>query len=190
MLNHVHMLTGNTVKFEIAKDVFLKNDIPLFQLKIEPCEIQSMSTRDVALFAAMSASQEQQVPVFKSDVGIYFVGLSGFPGTFVRHIHQAFTANRWLKILEDVEDTTVVIEETIALAFPDGTSKSWTDQLNGYFIRTPQGTGEGLDQILIHHGMNKPMGCYSPEERLEHWKQTTRKPYEQVALYIKNRRLN
>ncbi|MBU5225066.1 hypothetical protein KQI36_00110 [Clostridium senegalense] len=81
-------VTGNNLKFEIAKKVFEGSNINLIQKKLDTPEIQSFNVCDVATYSAKWASEKLNSSVIVTDAGFYVNSLRGFPGPYIKYINS------------------------------------------------------------------------------------------------------
>ncbi|MBR2587721.1 MAG: NUDIX domain-containing protein [Bacilli bacterium] len=179
------MVTGNSGKYKIAKDIFIEKGLNLIQEKIETPEIQSYNVEDVSAYSALYAAKELNKPVIKSDVGYFIPALNGFPGPFVKYINGMLSSEGILKLMENKTDRTIFLKECLTYATPTGEIKQFINEEKASIALSAYGTGSAFDRIVIFEGQEMPKSMNSDEENLEHFKKSL-KVYEDVAEYLKN----
>lgn len=183
MITNVHMLTKNAVKFQIAQDIFSRDNVPLTQLEQEAIEIQSTDVVEVARFAAISAANTFNVPVFKTDVGFYIHALNGFPGPLIKFATQALSAQDWLNLMAKHADQNLTIRESVVLAFPSGESQVFIGETAARFTDHAAGEGVSIDQVVIVGTDSRSIATYTAEESLVRWKRN-QTVYSDLVSYL------
>ncbi|HCC06838.1 MAG TPA: non-canonical purine NTP pyrophosphatase [Clostridiales bacterium] len=182
-MRQITFVTGNQGKWLIARDIFKKYGVELYQEKIDTPEIQSLDVCEVSVYSAKHAGDKLRKAVIKSDVGYYFEMLGGFPGPFVKYINQTLKPADILKMMEGKENRKVVLKECLTYYELGREPVTFISEELGYISDIPMGEGSTMDQILILEGYDKPKGMYSNEEMHRHF-MSNLEIYHDVAKYI------
>lgn len=121
------MITGNLGKWKIANDIFKKYNVELLHVNMDTPEIQSYDVEEVSRYSAEYASSKLNCDVIKSDVGYYIEELNGFPGPFLRYVNSYLTSEQVLKLMEGIENRTIILKECLTFATPDGQVKQFVN---------------------------------------------------------------
>lgn len=168
----INFATGNDFKFKIAKGYFdkLGSEYELVQLANDIVEIQSNSVEEIAAEAAVRVAKELQEPCIKDDVGFYIEALNGFPGPFVRYINDQLTTHDYLKLLQGVTNRSAYFLSSLAIGYPDGSSKVFTRKTLGTLAENVHGQGEWpANDLFIPDGHSLPLGQLSNDEQVAFW---------------------
>ena len=169
----INFVTGNKLKFDIAAAYFapLGNIFSLTQLKIDVPEIQAETVEEVAIAAAKEAVRMVGEPCIVSDAGLCVEALNGFPGPFLRYVNQWLGIDGFLNLLQGTDNRHAYFEDTLAVAFPDGTVKTFTRQQHGTIATAGIETQAGwaANDLFIPDGSNMPLGQLSHQDQVKFW---------------------
>jgi non-canonical purine NTP pyrophosphatase (RdgB/HAM1 family) len=160
-MNKLYFATGNKGKAEEAKKIL---DVPIEISQLDLEEIQSMDLEEIAGHKLIQAYQKVKNPVFVDDVALYLDVWDGFPGPFVKYIHDGSNA-RLLYMLRNEKVRTGTLIATIG--YYDGSKKHFfTGKLKVSIADKEQGeSGWGLDPVLIPEGKDKTFAQMNEEEK-------------------------
>lgn len=163
-------VTGNNLKFEIAKKVFEGSNINLIQKKLDTPEIQSFNVCDVATYSAKWASEKLNSSVIVTDAGFYVNSLRGFPGPYIKYINNWLSGEDILRMLENKEDRSICIRECLAYCSKDGEIKVFEHETKGEIIKKITcEKGSSIDKIVIPEGLNCTLSELTEEESIAFW---------------------
>lgn len=182
----VSFLTGNAVKWAIARDIFARYGVPLRQETLEVPEIQSLDVAEVAGFSATYASEKLGCSVFKSDVGYEIEALGGFPGPLVKFINKTLTAVDLLAIMQGKTNRRVVIRDCLALKMGGQAPVFFTHSLPAVFSEKISGDSlsSPINQVIVLDGFDKTIASCSPDELHRFWVRHL-SHFHELAQYIK-----
>ncbi len=186
-MQKVIFITGNEYKYAQAKAALAGTDIELIRQKLDTPEIQSTNIEEVAAFSSHWAAKELNQPVIVSDVGYYFQGLNGFPGPFIKYVNQWFTAEDYLKLLENKKDRIVLVKQCLSFCSPGEKPINFLGQVQGTISKNIGTVGvwkTPINQIFIPDGYTKIVGELSVEEAAEFWNRDT--TWIQFVNYLKS----
>lgn len=170
---NVNFVTGNTLKFDIAKAYFapLGDSFTLKQLDIDVPEIQANTVEEVAIYSAKEAVRVTGEPCIVSDAGLRIEVLSGFPGPFLKYVNHWLGVDGYLKLLQGTDNRRAYFEDTLAVAFPDGSSQTFTRQEHGTIAETAEDTQPGwaANSLFVSDGHTVPLGQLSHEDQVAFW---------------------
>lgn len=150
MNKKIILLTGNERKkrsFEKAIEGF---DITVEIKKPWVPEIQAEDNAEVAAFSAQYGANFLKQPVIKMDSGFFIDGIDGFPGSLVHYIDKQIGAERFFRVLSDLEDRSAHIKNCLAYCRPGGEPVVFTSGCSGHIveeIRTQ--SGSFIDRLFI-----------------------------------------
>lgn len=168
----INFVTGNSLKFEIAKRYFadLDDSYELIQLKLDTPEVQSVSAEDVARHSAVWAAREVGVPCIKMDVGFEINALNGFPGPFVRYVNDWLGVKDYLNLMQDKKDRTARFIDVTAIGFPDGSSEVFNVSTPGIIADRAENEDEWpANALFIPEGYEIPLGSMTKDEQVKFW---------------------
>ncbi len=153
--------TGNKGKAEEAQKI-LNHPIEIVTLELD--ELQSMDLEKIVEHKVRQAYEIVKEPVFVDDVALYLDIWDGFPGPFVKFIHEKGN-KRLLYMLRNEDNRDGLLVATIG--YYDGDSVHFfKGELKVTISREEQGEGGwGLDPILIPEGKNRTFGEISEDEK-------------------------
>lgn len=169
----INFVTGNTLKFDIAKAYFapLGDSFELRQLAIDVPEIQAKTVEEVAMFSAQEAVKRAGEPCIVSDAGLVIEALNGFPGPFLKYVNTWLGVGGFLRLMNGVENRRAYFEDTLAVAFPDGTVKTFTRREYGVIAKeaADSETGWAANDLFVPDGHMMPLGKMSNDEQVAFW---------------------
>lgn len=184
-MNKVIMMTGNLGKWRVASDIFKKYDIELLHEKMDTPEIQSHDVEDVSRYSAIYAANKLNKAVIKSDVGYYIEALNGFPGPFLRYINDYLTSEQILKLMDGVDNRTILLKECLTFATPNGDVKQFVNIEEATISNEAMGEGTTFDRIVIFKGDSFPKSMNSLEDNYKHFEESI-SIYNDMALYLES----
>ena len=107
-------VTGNTVKFEIAKNLFSKYDVNLEQIVADIDEIQGDDPEVIVRDKVNRAYALVGKPVVVTDDSWSIPALNGFPGAYMKYINQWFTPQDYLNLMQGKENRRTVLLQFVA----------------------------------------------------------------------------
>ena len=176
-------VTGNWAKIASAKQALEPLGVQVDNVKLETPEIQSDDVVDVAKFSAKWAANELNKPVIKNDTGFFVKSLNNFPGAYMHYVDDTLGIDRFLKLMEGIEDRSAYFKETIAYCEPGGEPVIFEGITKGTIAKEAAGEyGWGIiDHIFIPEGENKTLGCFPDEERWGFWSPDA---YKNLAKFL------
>ncbi len=167
----VSFLTGNAVKWGIARDVFAQYGVPVRQETLDVPEIQSLDVTEVAAFSATYASEKLGCSVFKSDVGYEIEALGGFPGPLVKFINKTLTAADLLALMHGKTNRRVIIRDCLALKMIGQAPVFFTHNLPAVLSETISGDplSSPINQVIVLGGFDKTIASCTSEELHRFW---------------------
>lgn len=169
----INYVTTNSLKYKVAARYFEqhRDTHELTQYSLDTPEIQSKFVAEVAEHSALWAAKEIGQPCVKLDAGFFISSLNGFPGPFIKYINDWLTQEDFLKLLEDKTDRSAYFEDAIAIGYPDGTSKVFTQKMHGSIatIANPNATKWPANLLFIADGHTAPLGSLSQEDQAHYW---------------------
>ena len=169
----VNYVTTNKMKFEIAKAYFEKidGDYELVECAIETPEVQDVSVEEIARQSALWAARKTGKPCIKLDVGCFIPILNGFPGPFVKYINDWLTQEDYLALLRDKSDRKAYFEGSLAIAYPDGETKVFSQKVFGSIasISDPSASRWPMDALFIPDGYPYTLGKMTDDEQVRFW---------------------
>ena len=184
-MKQIAYVTGNSLKFNVAKKALENSDIELIQEKLETPEIQSENGEEVAAFSAKWASEKLGKPVIVSDFGVYIEALNGFPGPFIKYINHWLTSEDIIRLMNGKENRKITERDYLAYCEP-GTEPVVFVGENFGNITTKLGQikyrGYTLDQIFIPDGFDRVQSEIPEEQMIEFW--NSGKVWEKLTQYL------
>lgn len=177
------MVTGNLGKWKIASDIFKKYNVELLHEKMDTPEIQSHDVEDVSKYSAEYAASKLNCAVIKSDVGYYIEELNGFPGPFLRYVNDYLSSEQILKLMEDIENRTIILKECLTFATPNGKVKQFVNLEKATISKEAMGKGTTFDRIVIFEGDKLPKSMNSEEKNYKHFEESL-VIYDKMAKYL------
>ena len=159
---NILFVTSNKSKFNEA-NMILHGSATMAKAELE--EIQSDSTRKVAIHKAIDAYEKFRVPLLAEDTGLYINGLGGFPGPMVKWAVGTLGKNRLCKIVSGLKSRSAYAETCIV--FYDGRkARAFSGIARGNISARPKGgQGFGWDSIFIPSGQSRTFAEMTAEEK-------------------------
>lgn len=163
-------VTGNDIKFSIAKKVFKNTGIELVQRNIDTPEIQSKSVEDIATFSAIWASKEINETVAVTDAGFYIEALNGFPGPFIKYVNEWFSVDDYLNLMRGKTNRTIIVRDCLAYCKPNEKPITFIGLYKGNIAYEAGRKGTTpIEQLFIPQGYNAPISEMSSDDALTYW---------------------
>lgn len=169
----INYLTTNKLKFKIAQNYFDKlPGVELVQQVFETPEIQAETCEQIAAYSAVFAAHQLGEPCVKMDAGFFIPALGGFPGPFVKYVNDWLSEEKYLALMSDEDDRSMYFEDVTAVAFADGTVKTFAKRYYGKMAEPGNYIPSKwpANSLFIPDGYEKPLGSMSSEEQEEYWK--------------------
>ena len=179
-------VTGNWAKIASAKQILEPLGYEIDNIKMETPEIQANDVSEVAKYSAKWAANELNKAVIKNDTGFFINKYNGFPGAYMRYMDDTLQIDGLLKLMEDVEDRSCYLKESIAYCEPGKEPVVFEGITEGTIALEPTGEyGWGIiDHLFIPKGETKTLGCFPDEER---WKFWSLDAYKKLVEYLDNK---
>lgn len=145
MLKYV---TGNAAKFKSASNFLAGLGVKIEQVKLDIPEIQSDSTEDIAKDKAIKAYELLKEPLFVNDSGWYFLGLNGFPGSFMKYINDWFTVENFLDLTANLKNKEVVLKQVVVY-FDGNIMKVFEHDTKCHLLNQAKGNSPRISDNLI-----------------------------------------
>lgn len=160
-MNKLYFATGNDGKAREAQKIL---NIPIEIADLELDELQSMDLEKIVEHKAKQAYETVQSPVFVDDVALYLDVWNGFPGPFVKFIHEEGN-KRLLYMLRN--ETNREGNLIVTIGYYDGVNINFfKGEMKVTIASQEHGQdGWGLDPILIPEGKLQTFGEMSKEEK-------------------------
>lgn len=176
-MQEVYLLTKNSGKLAVAKQVLDKFGVSCLQLQGDTEEIQALTSVEVARHAACSAAQLYNKVVLREDHSLYINAL-GIPGPFTHFVEKMIPAEKLLEILSKFSDRTGYYELALCCSGPSGVIAESVYQVQIEFSKELRGSlSSGWDRVLMLLGESRTFAEYPPEERYQVWTRN----YERIA---------
>lgn len=170
---NINLITANQLKFDIARAYFepLGGEFELKQFAIETPEYQDISVAVVAEQSALWAVEQVGEPCIKSDAGLYIEALNGFPGPFLKYVNDWLGQDGYIRLLHGARSRRAYFQDALAIAFPDGTTKTFVRQKWGVIADHPSANAAGwpANELFIPDGMARPLGALTHDEQVAFW---------------------
>jgi XTP/dITP diphosphohydrolase len=180
-MKEVYLATTNAWKVEIAKRVIEGQ----YRVTVKPrdLEVAELQHDDPIVIARTSVEDAYRVlgaPVIKCDVGIWIIGLNGFPGPYSSYVQRTLSVDDLLRLCDPLEDRRATIYSVVA--FSDGRPRPVTfcGELPGTLLREKRGRhGYFFDFIFVPAGSDRALAEFDDSERWTFW----RDAYERFARW-------
>lgn len=168
------MASGNKGKINDFKAIFPNHDIVGIKEILPDFSVDETEDTFVgnAVLKAEAAAEALDMPVISDDSGLSVDALDGAPGVYsARYAGPDATDEennrKLLSALEDVADRKAHFTSAIALAIPGMETRTYTGELHGEVLESPEGAhGFGYDP-LFKTADGKCLGMISTEEKGE-----------------------
>ena len=181
--------TTNKLKFEITKQFFDSADgYELVQYSLEVPEIQDASCEEVARHSAVYAAKELGEACVVMDAGFSVNALNGFPGPFVKYVNEWLSEDRLLRMLDENDDRSAHFTDALAIGFPDGTAKVFSQKIMGRLAQRGEYTPSkwSANSLFIPEGYSMPLGSMSEQEQTDFWHDGN-KNWPRLVVYLAER---
>lgn len=170
-VNSLIYVTGNGLKFEVARRALQGSGIRLERKSLHVPEIQSDRVEEIAEWSAVWASRQLDQPVAVMDTGYYIEALNGFPGPFIKFVNEWLSADDYLNLMREKENRRrVTIRDCLAYCHPGGEPAIFCQTHRGELATKPgRRGGTPMDQIFIPEGYWIPVSEIPPDEILAYW---------------------
>jgi len=163
-------ITGNNLKFEVARKAMSGTGIKLIQKELNTPEIQSTSTEEIASFSAKWACDLLGEPVILSDAGYYIEALNGFPGPFIKYINEWLSADDILRLMVGKGNRKVVVKDCLVYCEPGKKPAIFCDFAKGTIANKKGSRGKtSINEIFIPEGYDKVESDIPRDEMKEFW---------------------
>ncbi len=185
----IFYVTGNSYKFQIAKNILKDSGFKIVQKRMETPEIQSDSVEKVAAYSAQWASSVLKKPVAVSDGGCYIEALNGFPGPFAKYTNRWLAAKDLFLIMRNKKNKSMMWRSCLAYCEPGKKPVTFTNEFKGKFTRKI-GKNEyrkhygWLDTLFIPDGFSKPLSELSDKEYLDFWGDRKKSNWPKLLRYL------
>jgi XTP/dITP diphosphohydrolase len=193
---HIVLATRNKKKIEEIKRII--PDLPITILSLDnfpdcPETVEDKNTFEGnAVKKAFEVCQCTGKPALADDSGLEVDALNGAPGVYsARYSGSGNDVKNYEKVLEELKNVSDEKRGArfvccMALAFPDGTIKTFFGYSEGFLSRGPRGkTGFGYDPIFMPLGHKRTFAEMSGEEKdkLSHRGNALQKLAEYLRTY-------
>ena len=185
-IKEIYFVTTNKNKVEILAERLRSCGILLIHKPIFLNESRELSTIEVCKKKMDEAKKILKKPFIVEDRGFFVPALNGFPGTFVKLIHQTIGIKGLLKLMENETDRTAYFE--YCLGFFDGKNNHYfVDREYGRLSFQPRGENDrgwgDLMRIFIHDLFpNKTLAELNDEEWKKYKTHISKNDYIQKFL--------
>ena len=119
-MNKIKFATTNDYKIKFANNLLNKYGWEAVPFDVALIEPQSMTQEEISRFKVKQAYEKSQEPIITMDSGLFISALNGFPGIYTSDVFKALSQEQILKLVEDVEDRTAYIQQTLSYADKNG----------------------------------------------------------------------
>lgn len=178
----VGVITRNKGKIQIVDYVFPKYGIDYEFIDKEYPEIQAATSREIAEFTVIQASNELNMPIIREDASLYINAL-GFPGPFTNYLEKTVPPEKLMEILKPFKDRSGYFECAISFCQPNQQPTTFVERYDIEVNKTLEGDLihiQPWDKFLKFKGETRTFAQYPFEERIPVWARY----YEKMAKYI------
>jgi len=145
----IFFATGNTHKFNEARQILAVYNIAVAMLRIKALEIQDDDMKNIAKASALDAANRSRLPVIVEDAGLFIGALQGFPGPYANYVYRTIGNEGVLKILENHRDRRAHFRSVVAFCTPNMSPICFHGVVEGRIAEETQGSsGFGFDPIF------------------------------------------
>lgn len=168
--------TGNPHKFKYGQEKIKTYGIDLIQKQVDVPEIQSTSSREIALAKAKSAFDVIKQPLVVNDASWSILALRGFPRPYMSSVETWLSTQDFLRLMQGHKNRQINLTEV--LVYTDGErTQVFEDTVDGQILLSPDGESDfkSLDPIVSFRSDNKSLshsralGLDSLENKLKIW---------------------
>ncbi len=154
-------VTGNDNK---AREATLVLGIEVERVKLDLEELQSMDLRVIIEHKARQAYAQLKRPVMVEDVSFEIKQWNGFPGPFIKWLHERMGYDKLCEVLGDDRQA----DWHVMYGYFDGKKFIAAHAcVSGRIAEKPREGGWGFDVIFIPAGQEKTLGELGAEGKLE-----------------------
>ena len=154
-------LTTNPNKVNEANEFFGKKygfNLEIVNPDFEILEIQAESCIDVAAFSAEYAANKLNLPVLKSDSGLYIDALGGLPGPYNHYFDKQIGVEKFLELFKNEKNRKARLEHCFAFCEPGEKAIVFFGGGTGTIAYEAKGTrGRWHDKFYIPDGETKTL---------------------------------
>ena len=193
MERKLYCATTNKHKVEEANEFFGKKygfNIEIIDPDFEILEIQADDCKKVAAFSAKYAADKLNVPILKSDSGIYIEALGGLPGPYNHYFDKQIGVEKFLELFKNETNRKVRLEHCFAYCEPGEEPIVFSGGGTGTISYEARGTrGRWHDKFYIPDGETKTL---SELREIDYEKEATYwgDAKDQFAKWYKEKYLN
>jgi non-canonical purine NTP pyrophosphatase (RdgB/HAM1 family) len=165
-MDNIIFVTGNDNKAREAAQILGR---PIAREKIELDELQSMDLRVIVehkvrqAYEILNGSAKNGKAVMVEDVSLEIKKWNGFPGPFIKWVHERMGYDEFCAILG--EDRRA--DWRVMYGYYDGTKLVVADAtVSGAIAAEPRVGGWGFDVMFIPVGQTKTLGELGPEQKI------------------------
>lgn len=159
-MDTITFVTGNDNK---AREVAMILGAEIKQVKMDLYEVQSMDLRVVLEHKVRQAYAKMQEPIIVEDVSLEVKKWNGFPGPFIKWLHERMGYEEFCSILG--EDRRA--DWRVMYGYYDGEKLVVAEAcVSGTIAQKPRVGGWGFDVIFIPDGQTKTLGELGPKEKI------------------------
>lgn len=183
----------NKHKVEEANEFFGKKygfNIEIINPDFEILEIQADDCKKVAAFSAKYAADKLNIPILKSDSGIYIEALGGLPGPYNHYFDKQIGVEKFLELFKNETNRKVRLEHCFAYCEPGEEPIVFSGGGTGTISYEARGTrGRWHDKFYIPDGETKTL---SELKEIDYEKEATYwgDAKDQFAKWYKEKYLN
>ncbi|MCA9397311.1 non-canonical purine NTP pyrophosphatase [candidate division WWE3 bacterium] len=157
----LYFITGNQDKFQEAQSI-----IPsLEQLDIDLPEIQSLDPYEIIKAKLESAKQEQDGEFVIEDTSLYFDGLNGLPGPFIKWFYKTVGNEGMYQMCEAFDNFAARADVLLGYTDTSGTVNYFVGSIKGTIVAPRGESGFGWDPIFLPEGSDKTFAEIKQEEK-------------------------
>ena len=193
MERKLYYATTNKHKVEEENEFFGKKygfNIEIINPDFEILEIQADDCKKVAAFSAKYAADKLNIPILKSDSGIYIEALGGLPGPYNHYFDKQIGVEKFLELFKNETNRKVRLEHCFAYCEPGEEPIVFSGGGTGTISYEARGTrGRWHDKFYIPDGETKTL---SELREIDYEKEATYwgDAKDQFAKWYKEKYLN
>lgn len=164
-MNQIKFATTNEYKIKFANNLLNKHDWETVPFEVELIEPQSMNQEEISQYKVKQAYEKAQDAIITMDSGLFINGLNGFPGIYTSDMFKALSQEQFLKLLEDTDDRTAYIQQTLSYADNNGI-QTFTSKSTGIIVPLDEmKEGYAFDAFFKADATGKLMTDMSEDEK-------------------------
>ena len=158
-------VSSNKHKYLEARNILDSFGIRLGFLRLSLEEIQSNSTKKIAIKKAKDAFSKSRKSLIVEDAGLFINSLDGFPGPYSSFVFQTIGNEGILDLLGKKRDAKFV---SLITYCDKKITKSFEGKIDGTISKKLRGTGWGYDPIFIPKSSSKTFAEIKNKNKLSH----------------------